>query len=176
MRKMIVITALVALAACAEERRADTGNVTAPTITAPEANAAAVADNVAATAPPVAIGRWTYAESARAAWFGEPDAEARFSIACDQRAGRLIFTRGAEARPGEAMTIAASGVSRDLAIAPVSAAAAMPEASASIAAGDPWLDQLAQADGAITVRIGRGEPLTLPADPAIGRAIAACAP
>ncbi|RHW18330.1 hypothetical protein D1610_07660 [Sphingomonas gilva] len=171
---MIVIAALAALAACAQEHRADTGNATEAVIAA-EADTV-TADNLAAMPTPLAAGSWTYAESARAAWFGEPDAEARFSIACDQRAGRLIFTRGAEARPGDAMTIVTPSATRELPIAPATDAATMPEASASISAADPWLDQLARADDAITVRVGTGEPLALPADPAIGRAIAACKP
>lgn len=173
MRMRIAIAALAALAACAEERRADTTNVTAPEIAAVEENSTAAGYAIAATG---ASGSWAYAESARAAWFGEPNAEARFSIACDQRARRLIFSRPVEARPGDAMTISTSSATRELAIVPASDGAAEPEAGASVAADDPWLDALARSEGAITVRIGAGEALTVPADPAIGRAVAACKP
>lgn len=120
---------------------------------------------------PLAPGRWFARDGG--ALFGVPDSEPVFLIECDADAHVLYIDREGElAKPGT-LTLAAGGTTRSWPV-PATEESELPTIEASVQPDDPFLPVLAGATGRIAVRVGRGDWLVMPADPAIGAAVRAC--
>jgi hypothetical protein len=113
----------------------------------------------AAPAPVVPVGPlvWTYAQSARAAWYGPPDAPALFAISCegwDKPAPHLAIVRYAPADKGAEALFAIQG-SKGILRLPVSAVKIGKR-------GYVWRGTLAAADPRAEVLLGNGLKATVP--------------
>ncbi len=136
-----------------------------PPSTAPGALPAPELDNVG-----TALGTWV--ERDGAALFGPPQGGARLIVACDREQGRVVFRRLGTQRSAATMRIVTA-----TAAATMNAAVAEGPPRAvvgSLAAGDLFLTSLAATQDRFGVRIDRDRTLAMPADPLVGRVIAAC--
>ena len=172
MIRSLVFAALVLLAGCAKSEKAalvpideDEGfNVVAPV------KASAVEE------PALSLGEWTQGmqEDQPALLFGPAGTEPLFSMRCDDRGGLLLQRHGVvPTGAAEMMTLSFDGTSQRLAVNPV--AGTVPKLRAAIPASDDLLAALGGASTPLTVALGDGPALNLPADPAIGNFIRSCA-
>lgn len=117
-----------------------------------------------------ALGTWVEREGA--ALFGPPQGGARLIVSCDREQGRVVFRRIGTNRSAATMRIVtATGAATMVA----SVDPGPPRAVVgSLAAGDLFLTSLAATGDRFGVRIDQDRTLAMPADPAVGRVIAAC--
>lgn len=120
---------------------------------------------------PLAPGRWFARDGG--ALFGVPDSEPVFLIECDADAHILYIDREGELAKPDTLTLAAGGTTRSWPV-PATEESELPTIEASMQPDDPFLPVLASATGRIAARVGRGDWLVMPTDPAIGAAIHAC--
>ena len=142
-------------AACGNDDR-DEGSIKIPLATAASSAQPAVAASGATTALPTPA-VWTHALSARAAWYGPPDAPALLAIACEgweQRAGRIKIVRFAPADKGAEALFAIQG-SKGILRLPVSSVRAG-------GGGYVWRGILDAADPRAEVLLGNGLKATVP--------------
>ena len=121
---------------------------------------------------PTAPGTWVEREedSGLAALYGRPQAGAVFSIRCDRSAGDIVIRRSGER--GANLTLLTD---RGTNLFGALSTGEQPMTTARFRATFPWFeDTLAKAEGRIGVRVEKGVPLVIPADPAIGRVVADC--
>lgn len=172
MPRFLVLTALAALAACADSEPPDA-------VTVEDDGAYNLIDpvsaDVASNAEP-AIGEWARSmqEEKAALVFGPTGAEPLFSLRCDDREGILLNRHGlVEAGTAGMMTLHMGAASRQLAVNPVEGA--LPMLRSAVPANDPLLAQLSDYDGPVEVVVGDGAPLVLPPSAMIGQFIQSCA-
>jgi hypothetical protein len=130
-------------------------------------------DTDPAMGPTAAPGGWTTKTmaGAPAALFGPPDSEAAFSVRCED--GTLVLSRSVLLPEGEAsMTVAAGGETRTLAAS--SSPDPMPSVTARLPGADPFIGQLADATGAISVTVGGERTLEVPSAPAFRQVVGGC--
>ena len=153
MRALILMLCPVAVA-CGDGDSDDRSiTVALPRATASAAPMLAAAEAPSPPVPPV----WTHNPSARAAWYGPPDAPALLSLACegwDKRAARLVVVRYAPADKGAQALFAIQG-SKGILRLPVSAVKIGK-------AGYVWRGMLDAADPRAEVLLGNGLKATVP--------------
>ena len=148
--KRSLVVALLLLAACNQRDASERG----ATVRVPLA-AAPTKPVTVAISPTPSI--WTHAPSARAAWFGPPDAPALLAISCeggDKRAARLVIVRYAPADEGAEALFAIQG-SKGILRLPVSAVKVGKQ-------GYVWRGMLDAADPRAAVLLGSGLKATVP--------------
>ena len=149
--RFAVASLLLAASACGERAPAERSvPVRIPLTVASAATPAAVP--VAPTAPAV----WTHAQSARAAWFGPPNAPAFLAIACEgweKRRPRLVVVRYAPADKGAEALFAVQG-SKGILRLPVSAT--------KVGKRYAWRGFIDAADPRAEVWLGTGLKATVP--------------
>ena len=149
--KRSLVVAFVLISACNQRDDSERGAMVRLPLTI------ATAQPVAAASTPSAPAVWTHAQSARAAWYGPPDAPALLAIACEgweKRAGRIKIVRFAAADKGAEALFAIQG-SKGILRLPVSA----------VKAGDGgyvWRGILDAADPRVEVLLGNGLKATVP--------------
>jgi hypothetical protein len=124
-----------------------------------------------------ALGEWRLGlqQERQALEFGPSGTTPLVTIVCGDRGGFVLERPGA-LPPGAApsLSVAIGGAqARQLPLTTGTGATAVQ--SATIAAGDPLLQQLASAQGPIALRFGDGSPLVLPQSPLIGQFAGSCA-
>ena len=152
MRSTVAVVAL-ALTGCGQ-RGADE-NRTVPIRVPVAVASAATPDPLPAVAPQPSV--WTHAQSARAAWYGPPDAPALLAIACEgweKHRPRLVVVRYAPADKGAEALFAIQG-SKGILRLPVSAAKVGKE-------GYAWRGVLDAADPRAEVLLGDRLKATVP--------------
>lgn len=106
--------------------------------------------------------------------FAPADGEPIFGMFCDTPGGLVLERHGLMPSGEIGMMSLSAGASRQmLAINPVSDGD--PVLRAIVPFNDPLLARLREAPVDVTVAIGEGEPLTLPASPLVPELVAACA-
>jgi hypothetical protein len=166
-----ILTALLALAACAQTEEAslvppqedDGYNMVGPVKTP------------IGQEGELALGEWASSmqEDQRALAFGPPQTAPLFSLRCDGGEGLLLQRHGVIMGPGmNMMSVELSGSTSRLAVNPVEGP--LPLVRAAVPAEGELIGALANADDRITVRIGNGEPLVMPPSPLIGEFIKSC--
>ena len=154
MVRALILMLCPIVAACGDDRSDDRSiTVALPRATASAAPVLAAAAAPSPPVPPV----WTHTPSARAAWYGPPNAPALLAISCeggDRRAARLVVVRHAPADKGAQALFAIQG-SKGILRLPVSAV--------NIGkAGYVWRGMLDAADPRAEVLLGSGLKATVP--------------
>ena len=149
--KRLLVVAFVLISACNQRDDSERGAMVRLPLTS------ATAQPVAAASTPSAPAVWTHAQSARAAWYGPPDAPALLAIACEgwkERTGRIKIVRFAAADKGAEALFAIQG-SKGILRLPVSAVKAG-------GGGYVWRGVLDAADPRAEVLLGSGLKATVP--------------
>jgi hypothetical protein len=123
----------------------------------------------------VALGEWVQSVQGEqpALAFGPPSTEPLFSVRCDSGRGLLLQRHGVIPQPGMNMMLIQAGTeTRRMAVNPVEAP--VPLLRGAVPSGAELVAELASAQDRISVRIGNGEPLIMPASPLIGDFIRGC--
>ena len=162
MVRALILMLCPVVAACGDDRSDDRSiPVALPRANASAAPVLAAITSAAGTpAPAVAVAVaavWTYAPSARAAWYGPPDGPALLALACergDERADRLAVVRYAPADKGARALFAIQG-SKGILRLPVSAVKVGKR-------GYVWRGVLDPADPRAEVLLGSGLKATVP--------------
>ena len=171
--KPVAIFALILIAACARSEDA--------TVRPQESNEAnkAVQQARPAEAEPQeqAIGEWRLGlqQERQALEFGSAGTAPLITIVCGDRGG-FVLERPGVLPPGAAPSLGVAiggGQPRQLPLTTGTGATAVQ--SATIAADDPLLQQLAAAQAPIALRFGDATPLILPHSPLIGQFATSCA-
>ena len=148
--KRSLVVALLFLVSCNQRDDSERG----ATIRLPLTAAVTRTD---APATPTAPSAWTHSPSARAAWYGPPDAPALLAISCegwDRRAARLVIVRYAPADKGAEALFAIQG-SKGILRLPVSAVKVGKR-------GYVWRGIIDAADPRAEVLLGSGLKATVP--------------
>ena len=148
--KRSLVVALLFLVSCNQRDDSERG----ATIRLPLTAAVTRTD---APATPPAPSRWTHSPSARAAWYGPPDAPSLLAISCqgwEKRAARLVIVRYAPADKGAEALFAIQG-SKGILRLPVSAVKVGKH-------GYGWRGMLDAADPRAEVLLGSGLKATVP--------------
>ena len=148
--KRSLVVALLLLAACNQRDASERG----ATVRVPLAAAPTKPVTVAISPTPSS---WTHAPSARAAWYGPPDAPSLLAISCEgseKRAARLVIVRYAPADKGAEALFAIQG-SKGILRLPVSAVKVGKQ-------GYVWRGMLDAADPRAAVLLGSGLKATVP--------------
>jgi hypothetical protein len=169
--RVALVVALMALAACAKSEEAslvppqeDDGYNVAERVRTP------LSDERELT-----VGQWSAVtqDDQPALIFGPPQGTPLFSLRCDDGEGLLLQRHGLVTSGGaEMMTLEAGGDRQQLALNPVTGT--QPLLRAAIPANGDLLPVLREASGPLTVRVGDGAPLVMPATPLIGPFVAGC--
>ena len=172
MSRLLALSALLVLAACADSEPPDV----AP---AEDDGAYNMIDPVTAEVTPEtgpAIGEWarTLREERPALVFGPTGAEPLFSLLCDDREGILLNRHGVVETGTTGMMILTLGANQHrLAVNPVDAP--LPMLRAAVPANDPLAAALAEYQGPLELAVGDGPALLLPPSPMVGDFIEQCA-
>jgi hypothetical protein len=170
--RALVLVSFLALAACAKSEEAslvppqeDEGYNMVEPVTSP-----------VVAGGELALGEWARSlqEEQPALTFGPPSTEPLFSLRCDGREGLLLQRHGVIAQPGLNMMLVQAGTEpRRLTVNPVEGP--LPLLRGAVQAEAELTGELASAQDRITVRVGNGEPLIMPASPMIGEFVRSCA-
>jgi hypothetical protein len=166
------LAAILALAACAKSEEASL-------VPPQEDEGYNMVDPVSSTVVAegeVALGEWARSlqDEQPALTFGPPSTEPLFSLRCDTGDGLLVQRHGVIAQPGLNMMLVEAGgrEPRRLAVNPVEGP--LPLLRGAVQPGAELATELASAQDRITVRIGNGEPLVMPASALIGEFVRSC--
>lgn len=171
MRRLLVPSALILLAACARTEEAS--------LIPPEELATNAAEEILAAEPEeqeLALGEWreSLQDDRPALEFGPTGTEPLFSMTCGEGRGLTLQRHGTVPIGGlERMQIVTDGQARELAV--TASAGTVPMLTASVPSNEPLIAELAGSQGPITIQIGDGAPLLLPPNPLIGEFAATCA-
>lgn len=146
------VAGLAIIAAACNQRPSDEKSVP---VRIPLAVASAATPDALPVVPP-APSVWTHAQSARAAWYGPPDAPALLAIACEgwqKHAGKLVVVRYAPADKGAQALFAIQG-SKGILRLPVSAT--------KVGSRYAWRGELDASDPRAEVWLGNGLKATVP--------------
>ena len=152
MKRLAIVLLTVAAMGCGKGDDGGSKPIRVPLSTASAASPQAIVSPDAAV--PMS---WTHSQSARAAWYGPPNAPALLAISCEgweQRAARLVIVRYAPADKGAEALFAIQG-SKGILRLPVSAVK-------SGARGYAWRGVLDAADPRAEVLLGTGLKATVP--------------
>lgn len=174
MKLHLSLVVLLALAACARSSEPD------PTPTEDggpydmiDPTAAPVGTQPNLVAP--AIGTWRQAQlrGQPALLFSSSAGAPALALLCDERKGLVIERRGVlPTGERDLMEIRFGSATGSYAVnQPVDGEVVL---RAAIPFNDRMLAQLRETQAPLTVRVGEGEPLTLPADPAVGTLVRTC--
>lgn len=171
MSRAAAIAAFLALTACAKSEEAS--------LVPPEDEGYNMVDPVSSPVVPegeLALGEWARSiqDEQPALTFGPPSTEPLFSLRCDTGDGLLVQRHGVIAQPGlnTMLVEAGGGEPRRLTVTPVQGP--LPLLRGAVQPGADLVADLASAQDRISVRIGNGEPLVMPANALIGEFIRGC--
>lgn len=154
MKCALVLVLCPIAVACGERGSAEDRSIKVPL---PRASGSTAAPALLPSASPPVPPVWTYAPTARAAWFGPPNAPALLALACegwDKRAARLVVVRYAPADRHAQALFAIQG-SKGILRLPVSAVKIGKT-------GYVWRGVLDAADPRAEVLLGNGLKATVP--------------
>ena len=173
MSRALLLASFVALAACAKSEEAslvppqeDEGYNRVDPVKSPVVQEGELA-----------LGEWAQSlqEEQPALTFGPPSTEPLFSMRCGSGEGLLLQRHGVIAQPGlNMMLVEAGGEVRRLAVNPVQGP--VPLLRAAVQPQAELTAELVSAQDRISVRIGDGEALVMPASPLIGEFVRSCSP